>query len=123
MAVLQLEEAARLYETAFGMTRGLHVRMPERGVEVQFMEQPGTRIELLAVLGGESPLQKSLDRRGPGLHHLCFEVKDIHQALKQLSARGFQILDPEPRPGAEGKLVAFLHPGSALGVLIELQQA
>lgn len=121
--MLQLEEAAKLYETAFGMTRGLHVRLPERGVEVQFMEQPGTRIELLAALGEDSPLHKFLLRRGPGLHHLCFEVQDIHLALQQLSSRGLQVLDQEPRPGAEGKPVAFLHPGSAGGVLIELQQA
>ena len=119
----RLEEAAKLYETAFGMTRGLHVRLPERGVEVQFMETAGTKIELLAALGNDSPLQKFLDSRGPGLHHLCFEVPDIQRALRQLARQGMKLIDVEPRPGAEGKPVAFLHPGSALGVLIELQQA
>ena len=123
VAVTDLEGAAKLYETSFGMTRGLHRLMPERGVEVQFMVLPGTVIELLAPLGDDSPVQKFIERRGPGLHHLCFEVADIEKALADCRRQGLEPIDLKPRPGAEDKLVAFLMPSPAFGVLIELQQA
>jgi methylmalonyl-CoA/ethylmalonyl-CoA epimerase len=123
VAVADLESAVRLYESVFGMTRGLRRVLPERGVEVQFMSLPGTLVELLAPLGDDSPVQKFLTRRGPGLHHLCFEVADLSKALAEFEQQGLELIDRVARPGAEGKLVAFLQPRSTGGVLIELQQA
>jgi methylmalonyl-CoA/ethylmalonyl-CoA epimerase len=105
------------------MKRGLRRALPERGVEVQFMKLPGTLLELLAPLGEASPIGKFMARRGPGLHHICFEVADIHRALADCLSQGLEAVDAEPRPGAEDKLVAFLQPHSTGGVLIELQQA
>ena len=118
-----LEEAARLYETSLGMSRGLHRVLPERGVEVQFMHLPGSTIELLAPVGENSTVARFLERRGAGLHHLSYEVQDIEGTLAALAARGVELIDASPRPGAEGKRVAFLHPRSAGGVLIEIQEA
>jgi len=121
--VPDLEEAARLYETSLGMSRGLHRVLPERGVEVQFMHLPGSTIELLAPVGENSTVARFLERRGAGLHHLSYEVQDIEGTLAALAARGVELIDASPRPGAEGKRVAFLHPRSAGGVLIEIQEA
>jgi methylmalonyl-CoA epimerase len=123
VAVPDLEAAAVQQETVFGMSRGLRRALPDRGVEVQFMHLPGCAIELLAPLGDESPVARFLARRGPGLHHLCYEVEDIHAAIAALVDRGVEMIDQAPRPGAEGKLVAFAQPRSTGGVLIELQQA
>jgi len=123
VAVERLDEAVALYESAFGMTRGLRAALPERGVEVQFLHLPGSTVELLAPLGDDSPVARFLARRGPGMHHLCYEVDNIEEALSRLTASGVEPIDPVPRPGAEGKLVAFLQPKSTAGVLIELQQA
>ena len=97
--------------------------MKDQGVEVQFLELPGTRLELLAPLDETSRITGFLEKRGPGLHHICYEVSDIAAVLLRLTKEGMQAIDAVPRPGAEDKLVAFLHPASADGVLIELQQA
>lgn len=123
IAVANLEASRALYESTLQMKAGLHRVMPDQGVEIQFYELPGTRIELLAPVGDDSPLVGFLKDRGPGLHHVCYEVKDIRQALKDLLNAGLRAVDDEPRLGAEERLIAFLHPKSAGGVLIELQQA
>ena len=122
IAVDDMEAGRAWYRDTLGLKPGLHALMMERGVEVQFFDLPGTRIELLAPLGEHSTMTKFLASRGPGLHHVCYEVEDIHRALTELTGRGLHAIDAEPRDGAEGKLVAFLHPRSAGGVLIELQQ-
>jgi methylmalonyl-CoA epimerase len=122
IAVTDLTASSEFYETTLGMAKGLHRKLPDRGVEVQFFELPETRIELLAPLGANSSVQSFLDKRGPGLHHICYSVTDIASSLKTLVDRGMIALDSEPRPGAEDRLVAFLHPKSAGGVLIELQE-
>ena len=123
VAVDRLDEAVALYESSFGMTRGLRKALPDRGVEVQFMHLSGSTVELLAPLGDDSPVARFLARRGPGMHHLCYEVDNIQEALTALEARGLELIDRVPRPGAEGKNVAFLQPKSTAGVLIELQEA
>ena len=122
IAVADLETASTQYESLFGFRRGLQRELPQRGVSVVFFESPGAKIELLAPLGAESTVARFLAKQGPGLHHLCYEVGDIRQALSELQAAGLEAIDREPREGAEGKLVAFLHPRTAGGVLIELQQ-
>lgn len=123
VAVERLDQATAQYETQLGMSRGLKVSLPERGVEVQFMHLPGSAVELLAPLGDDSPVARFLSKRGPGLHHLCYEVQDIRAAMATLVAQGVEMIDSVPRTGAEGKLVAFTQPRSTGGVLIELQQA
>jgi methylmalonyl-CoA/ethylmalonyl-CoA epimerase len=120
--VTDLAASGEFYELTLGMTKGLHRKLPERGVEVQFFELPETRIELLAPLGDNSTVQSFLDKRGPGLHHICYSVVNIAFVLKTLVDQGMIALDPTPRPGAEDRLVAFLHPKSAGGVLMELQE-
>ena len=78
---------------------------------------------MLVATSPESPIAKFIEKRGPGLHHITLRVDDIHAALAQLKARGARLIDHEPRPGAEGALVAFIHPSSAQGVLVELKQS
>ena len=123
VAVERLDEAVLLYQSSFGMTPGLRVSLPERGVDVQFMHLAQDTVELLAPLGTDSPVARFLAKRGPGMHHLCYEVDDIQAALAALTGLGMEPIDPKPRAGAEGKLVVFLQPKSTGGVLVELQQA
>ena len=92
------------------------------GVEVAFLKLGGTALELLASRGPDSSLQRFLERRGEGLHHLALEVGDVAAELAEWRARGAQLIDEAPRPGARGRQVAFIHPRSALGVLVELCQ-
>ena len=79
-------------------------------------------LELLEATAGDSPIAKYVSKRGPGLHHVALRVDDIHAALAELQARGVRLIDEVPRPGAHGSLVAFIHPSSAHGVLVELTQ-
>ena len=122
IAVVDIDRALLLYRDQFSMTPGLRRTMESQGVEVQFMQLPGTLIELLAPLSKESPIARFLSSHGPGMHHMAYEVADIRDTLKWLKSNGFKVVDEEPREGAEGKLVAFVHPKSAGGVLLELQQ-
>ncbi len=122
IAVKNLEEAKSLYGKTFGLKCSEEKTLPERGVKVAIMETGNTCVELLEGLEEDSPVSKFISKRGPGVHHICFETGDIHAALEKMSQAGLRLIDQTPRPGAEGKLVAFLHPGSTGGVLIELQQ-
>jgi methylmalonyl-CoA epimerase len=118
---VQDAEAARFWE-ALGLPRSGSETVPAEGVTVDFFPVGPSRIELLEPLGGEGPVQKFLTNRGEGIHHICFEVDDIRGLLAQLGAAGVELTSPEPRAGAEGSLVAFIHPRAAHGVLIELRQ-
>ena len=119
IATGSLAEAAGTYELLTGATCSPIEPLPEHGVQVAFVGQ----IELLEPLGPDSPIARFLSRRGPGLHHLAYRVPDIREQLGLLKAKGFQLIDEDPRPGAGGHLVAFVHPRSAGGVLWELVQA
>jgi len=122
IAVKNLEEAKTVYCDILGLECIEEKILPERGVQVAFLETGNTRIELLEGIGDESTVSKFVERHGPGVHHLCFEVDDIARVLSELSGSGVRLIDEKPRPGAEGKLVAFLHPKSTNGVLIELSE-
>ena len=87
-----------------------------------FLETGNTSIELLEGLGETSPVARFIERHGPGIHHLCFRVDDIDRVLGELSEAGLRLIDEKGRPGAEGHPVAFLHPKSTSGVLIELEE-
>ena len=122
IAVQGLEDAKKIYCDILGLELTGEKTLPERGVKVAFLETGNTKVELLEGIGEESPVTKFVERKGPGVHHLCFEVEDIGRVMEELAKAGVRMIDETPRPGAEGKLVAFLHPKSASGVLIELTE-
>ncbi len=121
IAVRSLEEGMAFYR-ALGLVEEGREEVPEQGVRVAFLPAGGTRLELLEPTGPESPIARFLQRRGPGIHHICLEVGDIRAAMEGLRSRGFELLSEEPQPGADGTLVCFVHPKSAGGVLLELSQ-
>ena len=122
IAVDSLDEGVGFYE-ALGLELEGVEEVAEQGVKVGFLPLGDTRIELLEATGPDSPIAKHLERRGPGLHHICVRVSDIRAAMAGLAERGYRLLSDEPQPGAHGCLVCFVHPKSAGGVLIELSQA
>lgn len=125
IAVLDLEAAARLYRETLGAEVSEPVDMPEHGVITIFVTLPNTKIELLHPLGTDSPIAGFLARNASGgIHHVCYEVEDILAARDRLAASGVRVLgDGQPRIGAHGKPVLFLHPKDFCGTLIELEQA
>jgi len=125
IAVPDLAAASTLYRETFGATVSSPVDQPEHGVTTVFVDLPNTRIELLHPLGEGSPIAKFLERNpAGGMHHVCYEVDDIHAARNRLQETGMRVLgDGEPKIGAHGKPVLFLHPKDACGTLVELEQA
>ncbi len=124
IAVADLEAAAGIYREQLGAQVSAVQNLAEHGVRCVFVELPNTRIELLQPLGEDSPIEKFLERHpAGGMHHLCYEVVDLCQAIEQLQATGARVLgDGRPRLGAHGKPVVFLHPADFSGTLIELEQ-
>lgn len=122
IAVKSLDEALRIYETALGLECRHRETVEDQQVKTAFLPVGDTRLELLESLSPEGPIGRFIDKRGEGIHHLCFEVDNIAAALSQARESGVTLIDEEPRPGADGKWVAFLHPKSTSGVLIELSQ-
>ncbi|AWN51950.1 methylmalonyl-CoA epimerase [Methylobacterium sp. 17Sr1-1] len=125
IAVKDLEASAKVYRDTLGATLSAPLPQPEHGVTVIFVELPNSKIELLEPLGADSPINAFLERNpGGGIHHVCYEVDDILAARDKLKAQGARILGSgEPRIGAHGKPVLFLHPKDFLGTLVELEQA
>lgn len=124
IAVPDLAAAAKLYRDTLGAKVSAPMDQPDHGVTVIFVELPNTKIELLHPLGDNSPIASFLERNATGgIHHLCFEVEDILAARDKLKADGARVLgDGEPRTGAHGKPVLFLHPKDFCGTLVELEQ-
>ena len=123
IAVRDLDAACARYRELLGAEVEHHERLPGRGVEIAYLRLPGdTRIELIAPLDDQGTVARFLDKRGEGLHHICIRVEDVGAALERLGAAGVRCVDDEPLPGAEGALVAFLHPEALGGVLLELKQ-
>ncbi|TGE02487.1 methylmalonyl-CoA epimerase [Methylobacterium nonmethylotrophicum] len=125
IAVKDLEAAAKVYRDTLGAVLSPPLPQPEHGVTVIFVELPNSKIELLEPLGTDSPINAFLERNpGGGIHHVCYEVDDILAARDRLKREGARILGSgEPRIGAHGKPVLFLHPKDFLGTLVELEQA
>ena len=125
IAVKDLSASARLYRDTLGAHVSAPLPQPDHGVTVVFVELPNTKIELLAPLGDASPIAKFLEKNAEGgIHHICYEVDDILAARDHLSGQGARILGTgEPKIGAHGKPVLFLHPKDFNGTLIELEQA
>lgn len=124
IAVPDLEAATATYRDTLGAAVSQPQALPEHGVTVVFVELPNTKIELLEPLGENSPIGAFLDKNpSGGMHHVCYEVDDIIQARDRLSASGARVLGSgEPKIGAHGKPVLFLHPKDFFGTLIELEQ-
>lgn len=125
IAVPDLEAGCQVYKTMLGATVSEPQAEPDHGVTVVFVELPNTKIELLEPLGDNSPIQAFLDKSpSGGIHHVCYEVDDIISARDHLKAEGARVLgDGEPKTGAHGKPVLFLHPKDFCGTLVELEQA
>ena len=124
IAVPNLEKAARTYRETLGARVSAPASLPAHGVTVAFVELPNVKIELLQPLGETSPIAKFLERNPDGgMHHLCYEVEDIIAARDQLKAAGGRVLgDGNPKIGAHGKPVLFLHPKDFAGTLVEIEQ-
>jgi len=125
IAVKNLDASAAVYRNTLGAKVTAPDTLPEHGVKVVFVELPNTKIELLEPLGATSPIAKFLEKNPDGgIHHVCYEVDDIIAARDKLKAAGARILgDGEPKIGAHGKPVLFLHPKDFCGTLVELEQA
>ena len=124
IAVADLDAAIQQYKTMLGAVVSDPQDLPEHGVTVVFVELPNTKIDLLYPFGEDSPIAGFLAKNpSGGMHHLCYEVDDIHTAAETLKANGARILgDGEPKIGAHGKPVLFLHPKDFSGTLLELEQ-
>ena len=125
IAVRDLAAAARLYRETLGANVSDPISQPEHGVSIVFITLPNTKIELISPLGEASPIAKFLQRNPDGgIHHVCYEVDDILAVRDRLTRGGARVLgDAEPKIGAHGKTVLFLHPKDFCGTLIELEQA
>ena len=120
MAVDDLDQAVATYERLFGAELEHRETVPDQGVEAASLRVGAGRVELLASLGEETPVGKFLAKRGPGMHHVAFEVDDVGAELARLAEDGAQLIDERPRPGLFGLQVAFVHPDATGGVLAEL---
>jgi|TARA_B100001146_G_scaffold155453_1_gene136711 methylmalonyl-CoA/ethylmalonyl-CoA epimerase len=122
IAVDDLEKALGFYRDGLGLNVDLTEDVPSQAVRAHFVETGNAKLELLEATSSESPIARSIERRGVGLHHITFRVDDLVEVLDYLRERGVRLIDDAPREGAEGALVAFIHPRSTHGVLIELKQ-
>ena len=122
IAVEDLNQSLGFWEHALG----LHVHevrnVPEQAVDVAFLPVGASEVELVNPVTTDSGIAKWMQKRGPGIHHICFEVDDIRQTLAELAEHGMELIDKEPRTSKDGKLYAFVHPKSTGGVLVELYQ-
>ncbi|MDX5592721.1 methylmalonyl-CoA epimerase [Pseudovibrio sp. SPO723] len=125
IAVANMDDGLKVYRDGLGGVASEKVAQPEHGVSTVFIELPNTKIELLEPLGENSPITSFVERNpAGGIHHVCYEVEDIVSARDKLVAQGYRILgDGNPKIGAHGKPVLFLHPKDFLGTLTELEEA
>jgi methylmalonyl-CoA/ethylmalonyl-CoA epimerase len=122
IAVKDLAKAEETYAKLLGTPSYKREVVEREGVITSFFQVGPNKIELLESAQPEGPIAKAIEKRGEGIHHVAFEVADIRSEMARLKAEGFQLLSEEPKPGADNKLVCFVHPKTANGVLIELTQ-
>jgi methylmalonyl-CoA epimerase len=122
IATKGIDEALKFWEDALGLENVHTEIVEEQKVRVAMLPIGESRVELLEPTSDDSPISKFLEKRGGGIHHIAVEVEDIEASLAQLKAKGMRLIDESPRIGAEGCLVAFVHPASTNGVLLELVQ-
>ena len=123
IAVEDVAKALAFYRDALGLEVEAAEEVPTQRVRAHFIPTGQAALELLEATAADSPIAKYLDKRGPGIHHVTLRVDDIAAALAQVKAHGVRVIDEQPRPGAEGALVAFIHPSATHGVLVELKQS
>ena len=123
VAVADLDESIRMYESAFGAKLVHRATSETEGLEAVLLRTGSGEVELMRATRDDSPVGKFLAKRGPGLHHVAYAVADIGQALADARAAGIELIDAEPRLGLNGRRIAFLHPKSMGGVLTELVEA
>ena len=122
IAVGDLSQALAFYRDALGLDVEAPEEVPSQRVRAHFVPVGEATIELLEPTAADSPIAKFIEKRGPGVHHVTLRVDDIRETLGRLKARGVRLIDETPREGAEGALIAFVHPASTHGVLVELKQ-
>ena len=122
IAVPDLQAAIERFADDFGLQLAGTEDVPTEHTSTAFLPIEGTQIELIHPINGQGSVQKFLDKRGGGIHHLCFESDDIDADMKRLTEKGYRFLSDAPKPGAHGTRVAFIHPKSTGGVLIELAE-
>lgn len=122
IAVRNLKAAGDLYEKLLNTNVYKIEEVTSEGVTTAFLQTGPNKIELLEASSADSPVAKFIEKKGEGIHHIAFEVDDIKAEMQRLKAQGFVLLSDEPKPGADNKLVCFVHPKSAGGVLVELVQ-
>ncbi|REJ80846.1 MAG: methylmalonyl-CoA epimerase [Bacteroidetes bacterium] len=122
IAVKNLEEANRLFSLLLGKESYKSESVESEGVTTSFFALGESKVELLESTRPDGPIAKFIEKRGEGIHHVAFEVEDIHAMMTKLKNNGFQLLNDEPKRGADNKLICFLHPKSTNGVLVELCQ-
>ena len=123
IAVPDIDDASRRYPDTLGIDAGGREDVQAARTTVEFFKIGDTRIELIAPMGDDSPVGKHLQRRGPGMHHICLEVDDLDAEVERLRAAGMRFVTEDIQRGAHDSRIIFLHPKSTGGVLIELQQA
>ncbi|MCH8534198.1 MAG: methylmalonyl-CoA epimerase [Flavobacteriaceae bacterium] len=122
IAVKNIKEATETYEALLNKKPYKEEEVESEGVKTVFFETGESKIELLGATSDQSPIAKYLDKKGEGIHHIAFAVDDINFEIQRLEAKGFQLINQKAKPGADGKIIAFLHPKSNHGVLVELCQ-
>lgn len=122
IAVRNLDEAIKTYTELLGTECYKMEAVESEGVKTAFFQVGESKIELLEASNENSPIAKFIEKKGEGIHHIAFDVTDIQQSMKELASKGFQLLNEQPKNGADNKLVAFIHPKSSNGVLVELCQ-
>jgi methylmalonyl-CoA/ethylmalonyl-CoA epimerase len=121
IAVKDLGEVSNFYKDVFGCSISKQMNVPDMKLRIAFTDISGVKLEFLMPTDSQSTIAKFIDKRGEGVHHICFEVQDVDQAVEELQAKGLELVG-KPRMGAEGKKIVFLSPKSAHGVLIELKE-
>lgn len=122
IAVKDISQANILFGQLLGKTPYKTEIIESEGVKTSFFEISGIKIELLEATRHDSPIARFIEKKGEGIHHLAFEVANIESSLEEYKSKGFELINAEPKPGADNKVIAFLHPKSTQGVLIELCQ-
>jgi methylmalonyl-CoA/ethylmalonyl-CoA epimerase len=122
IAVKSLENSNKLFESLFGKAPYKLEKVESEGVSTSFFMMGESKIELLEATNPDSPIAKFIEKKGEGIHHIAFEVKDIHSEMERLQKEGFTLLSEKPKKGADNKMICFLHPKGTNGVLIELCQ-
>ncbi|MFN4121890.1 MAG: methylmalonyl-CoA epimerase [Flavobacteriales bacterium] len=122
IAVEDLDKASKVFEMLLGTPAYKEEKVESEGVSTLFFKVGNNKVELLQATNEQSPIAKFLAKKGPGFHHVAFDVQDIHEEMNRLREAGFELLNEQPKDGADNKLICFLHPRSTGGLLVELCQ-